>query len=107
MNAQGQEPKQSPSDTTAFVQNLLQQMLFNALVTEMITTIAFTDHFSPHGILCIYVSLNAINSLDEMGCRIDELEQSVNDLKAEMGEGSSSPVSAPKNESDEPSDESA
>lgn len=33
------------------------------------------------------------NSLDEMGGRINELEQSINDLRAEMGvEGSPSPL---------------
>lgn len=33
------------------------------------------------------------NALDEMGNRIDELEQSINELRAEMGiEGSPSPV---------------
>ncbi|KAL3648696.1 hypothetical protein CASFOL_005099 [Castilleja foliolosa] len=49
----GDNTKQSTADMTAFVQNLLQQM---------------------------------------MGNRIDELEHSINDLRAEMGqEGSSSP----------------
>ncbi|KAL0368236.1 UNVERIFIED_CONTAM: Heat shock factor-binding protein [Sesamum calycinum] len=40
--------------------------------------------------------------LDEMGNRIDELEQSINDLRAEMGqEGSPSP-SAPLKTREEP-----
>ncbi|KAM2542017.1 hypothetical protein TB2_021510 [Malus domestica] len=52
------DPKQSTADMTAFVQNLLQQM---------------------------------------MGSRIDELEQSINDLRAEMGvEGSPSPSASLK-----------
>lgn len=35
-------------------------------------------------------------SLDEMGNRINELEQSINDLRAEMGvEGSPSPMAPP------------
>ncbi|KAK2991982.1 hypothetical protein RJ640_014843, partial [Escallonia rubra] len=58
------DPKQSTGDMTIFVQNLLQQML-------------------------VFLNLGA---LDEMGSRIDELEQSINDLRAEMGqEGSPSP----------------
>lgn len=44
--------------------------------------------------ICFLLDYNA--SLDEMGSRIDELEQSIKDLKAEIGvEGSPSP-SAPK-----------
>lgn len=47
------------------------------------------------------IFLNHI-SLDEMGNRIDELEHSINDLRAEMGqEGSPSP-SAPLKLKDEP-----
>ncbi|KAL0393250.1 UNVERIFIED_CONTAM: Heat shock factor-binding protein [Sesamum radiatum] len=66
--------KQSTADMTAFVQNLLQQML---------------------------QFLNCV-LLDEMGNRIDELEQSINDLRAEMGqEGSPSP-SAPLKTREEP-----
>lgn len=37
------------------------------------------------------------SALDEMGGRIDELEQSINDLKVEMGvDGSPSPSVPPK-----------
>lgn len=40
--------------------------------------------------------------LDEMGSRINELEQSINDLKAEMGvEGSPSPLAPSKSNADE------
>ncbi|KAG9440681.1 hypothetical protein H6P81_020846 [Aristolochia fimbriata] len=42
-----------------------------------------------------------------MGSRIDELEQSINDLKAEIGEPSASPVAATKTKSDEPNDGTA
>lgn len=39
------------------------------------------------------------DALDEMGTRIDELEKSINDLKAEMGpESSLSPLSPAKAE---------
>ena len=31
------------------------------------------------------MSQNIVSKIDEMGTKIDELEQSVNDLKAEMG----------------------
>ncbi|KAL0348677.1 UNVERIFIED_CONTAM: Heat shock factor-binding protein [Sesamum angustifolium] len=55
------------------VQNLLQQMLLKKL--EFLNYIV----------------------LDEMGNRIDELEQSINDLRAEMGqEGSASPSASLK-----------
>ncbi|MBA0833496.1 hypothetical protein Goarm_005932 [Gossypium armourianum] len=41
-------------------------------------------------------------TLDDMGNRINELEQSINDLKAEMGvEGTSSPLDPSKQKSDE------
>ncbi|KAG6428122.1 hypothetical protein SASPL_112371 [Salvia splendens] len=50
------DAKQSTTDMTAFVQNLLQQMFLNKA------------------------------ALDEMGNRIDELEQSINDLRTEMAE---------------------
>ncbi|KAG7014376.1 hypothetical protein SDJN02_24553 [Cucurbita argyrosperma subsp. argyrosperma] len=40
--------------------------------------------------------------LDEMGSRINELEQSINDLKSEMGvEGSPSPMTPSKSSADE------
>ncbi|KAG9145518.1 hypothetical protein Leryth_025265, partial [Lithospermum erythrorhizon] len=62
--------KQSTSDMTAFVQNLLQQMQ-----TRFQT-----------------MSESVIGKIDEMGNRIDELEQSINDLRAEMGQdGTPSP----------------
>ncbi|KAG5555038.1 hypothetical protein RHGRI_012545 [Rhododendron griersonianum] len=65
------DQKQSPADMTVFVQNLLQQMLF----------VCFFNY----------------NALDEMGSRIDELEQSINELRTEMGqEGSPSPSAALK-----------
>ncbi|XVF66224.1 hypothetical protein PTKIN_Ptkin10aG0018400 [Pterospermum kingtungense] len=72
------DPKQGTADMAAFVQNLLAQMFLN-----------FLD----------------VNALDEMGSRIDELEQSINDLRAEMGaENSPSPSvpSGPKEESKSP-----
>ncbi|XP_075516552.1 heat shock factor-binding protein-like [Primulina tabacum] len=72
--------KQSTSDMTAFVQNLLQQMQ-----TRFQT-----------------MSESIISKIDEMGNRIDELEQSINDLRNEMGqEGSPSP-SAPLKARDDP-----
>lgn len=43
-----------------------------------------------------------VNALDEMGNRIDELEQSINDLRAEMGvESSPSPVAPAKPKEEE------
>ncbi|XP_019224752.1 PREDICTED: heat shock factor-binding protein 1-like [Nicotiana attenuata] len=72
--------KQSTADMTVFVQNLLQQMQ-----TRFQT-----------------MSESIISKIDEMGNRIDELEQSINDLRTEMGqEGSPSPSAALKSK-DEP-----
>ncbi|KAK6937396.1 hypothetical protein RJ641_030904 [Dillenia turbinata] len=46
------------------------------------------------------------SELDEMGNRINELEQSINDLRAEMGvEGSPSPMAPSKQKSEEPKSE--
>lgn len=71
--------KQSTADMTVFVQNLLQQMQ-----TRFQT-----------------MSESIISKIDDMGNRIDELEQSINDLRLEMGqEGSSSPSAAVKSKDD-------
>ncbi|XP_078437603.1 heat shock factor binding protein [Wolffia australiana] len=62
----GQEPgeqRQSAADMTVFVQNLLGQM---------------QSRFQT-------MSDSIVQKIDEMGSRIDELEQSINNLKAEMG----------------------
>ncbi|KNA16521.1 hypothetical protein SOVF_088400 [Spinacia oleracea] len=79
------EPKQNTTDMAAFVQNLLQQMQtrFQAMSESIVTKI------------------------DDMGNRIDELEQSIKDLKTEMGpEESPSPVapSKPKPDDSKPED---
>ncbi|KAI4301389.1 hypothetical protein L6164_034672 [Bauhinia variegata] len=75
-----EDPKQSTADMTAFVQNLLQQMQ-----TRFQT-----------------MSDNIVTKIDDMGERITELEQSINDLKAEMGvESSPSPVAPSKAKQDE------
>ncbi|XWS31700.1 hypothetical protein CRYUN_Cryun23aG0098600 [Craigia yunnanensis] len=77
-----EESKQSTADMTVLVQNLLQQMYYCELWD-------------------IYCLLNS-KALDEMGNRINELEQSINDLKTEMGvEGSPSPLAPSKQKSDE------
>ncbi|CAK8572811.1 unnamed protein product [Lathyrus sativus] len=57
------DAKQSPADMTAFVQNLLQQMQgrFQTMSDSIITKI------------------------DDMGCRINELEQTITELRAEIG----------------------
>uniref|UniRef100_A0A2P2K7Q8 Heat shock factor-binding protein 1 n=1 Tax=Rhizophora mucronata TaxID=61149 RepID=A0A2P2K7Q8_RHIMU len=71
----GEDPKQSTADMTAFVQNLLQQMQSRFQV----------------------MSDSIITKIDEMGTRVEELEQSINDLRDEMGvEGSPSPSVPPK-----------
>ncbi|KMT05973.1 hypothetical protein BVRB_7g164610 [Beta vulgaris subsp. vulgaris] len=80
------DPKQNTTDMTVFVQNLLQQMQtrFQAMSESIVTKI------------------------DEMGNRIDELEESIKDLKAEMGpEDSPSPVPLSKTSPDEDKPEEA
>ncbi|XP_037466802.1 heat shock factor-binding protein-like [Triticum dicoccoides] len=75
---------QSTADMTAFVQNLLVQMQ-----TRFQT-----------------MSENIITKIDEMGARIDELELSINDLKAEMGSDGMTPTKV-KDEESKPADSSA
>ncbi|XP_024005386.1 heat shock factor-binding protein 1 [Eutrema salsugineum] len=72
-----EDTKQSTADMTAFVQNLLQQMQ-----TRFQT-----------------MSDSIITKIDDMGGRINELEQSINDLRAEMGVEGTPPASK---SSDEP-----
>ncbi|XP_014500503.1 heat shock factor-binding protein 1 [Vigna radiata var. radiata] len=65
-----EDTKQSTADMTAFVQNLLQQM---------------QSRFQT-------MSNSIISKIDEMGNRIEELEQNINELRAEIGlESSPSP----------------
>ncbi|XP_074348873.1 heat shock factor-binding protein-like [Apium graveolens] len=72
-----EDMKQSSADMTVFVQNLLEQM--QARFQTM--------------------SESIVSKIDEMGGRINELEQSISELKTEMGaEGSPSPVPPPKKE---------
>ncbi|CAH8388047.1 unnamed protein product [Eruca vesicaria subsp. sativa] len=66
--------KQSTADMTAFVQNLLQQMQ-----TRFQT-----------------MSDSIITKIDDMGGRINELEQSINDLRAEIGVEGTPPPAASK-----------
>ncbi|KAI7735009.1 hypothetical protein M8C21_016189 [Ambrosia artemisiifolia] len=81
--------KQNTADMTQFVQTLLQQMQ-NRFQT-------MSDSIVSKNILFAY-----FNALDEMGERISELEQSINDLRAEMGaEGTPPPAAPPKNPDDE------
>lgn len=69
------DTKQNTADMTQFVQNLLTQMQ-----TRFQT-----------------MSDSIVSKIDEMGERISELEQSINDLRAEMGaEGTQPPPSPSK-----------
>ncbi|KAL4182087.1 hypothetical protein AMTRI_Chr12g274190 [Amborella trichopoda] len=97
MDGQDSEDPKSTADMTAFVQNLLQQMqsrfqtMSDSIVSKNILFI-HTSALHFHFPFDIYWILNC-NALDEMGNRIDELEQSINDLKAEIGgDGSPSPL---------------
>ncbi|PIA26975.1 hypothetical protein AQUCO_08400026v1 [Aquilegia coerulea] len=49
------------------------------------------------------MSESIVSKIDDMGSRIDELEQSINDLRTEMGV-ESSPSSLPKAEETKPAD---
>ncbi|KAD3338186.1 hypothetical protein R6Q59_020406 [Mikania micrantha] len=75
--------KQNTADMTQFVSS-------SDLVVPVLQCLieSYIRHFS--------------NALDEMGERISELEQSINDLRAEMGaEGTPPPAAPPKNTDDE------
>ncbi|XP_020231754.1 heat shock factor-binding protein isoform X2 [Cajanus cajan] len=74
-----EDPKQNTADMTAFVQNLLQQMQ-----TRFQT-----------------MSDSIISKIDEMGNRIEELEQNINDLRAEMGVESTPSLSPAKPKEEE------
>uniref|UniRef100_M1C3D5 Heat shock factor binding protein n=2 Tax=Solanum TaxID=4107 RepID=M1C3D5_SOLTU len=100
--------KQSTADMTVFVQNLLQQMQ-TSFETRGSREIIF--YFSSNFLITFQVSMTSGTpytstrfdyiSSDDMGNRIDELEQSINDLRIEMGqEGSSSPSAAVKSKDD-------
>ncbi|AES61808.2 heat shock factor-binding protein [Medicago truncatula] len=103
------DPKQSPADMTAFVQNLLQQMqsrfqtMSDSIVTKNILLAFFNliklvqySNFESNAFL-------DTNALDDMGSRINELEQSINDLRAEMGVESSPSPAAPEKPKEEES----
>ncbi|XP_057549148.1 heat shock factor-binding protein-like [Amaranthus tricolor] len=80
------DPKQKTTDMTVFVQNLLEQMQtrFQAMSESIITKI------------------------DQMGNRIDELEQSIKELKAEIGaEDSPSPDPSSNSKSEGKPDETS
>ncbi|TXG71737.1 hypothetical protein EZV62_000316 [Acer yangbiense] len=86
-----EDPNQSTVDMTNFVQNLLQQMqsrfqtMSESIISKNILLLISRQ------IPC-FLDLDA---LDEMGNRIDELEQSINDLRTEMGIEASPSPSAP------------
>ncbi|KAG4995856.1 hypothetical protein JHK85_027295 [Glycine max] len=95
-----QDPKQSPADMTAFVQNLLQQMQnrFQTMSDSIVTkNILLTCQICK---LWNFFFLD-VNALDDMGSRINELEQSINDLRAEMGEESSPSPATPAKPTEE------
>ncbi|KAJ8539808.1 hypothetical protein K7X08_014060 [Anisodus acutangulus] len=82
----GDNSKQSTGDMTVFVQNLLQQMQtrFQTILNKV----------------CLVLDKAA--ALDEMGNRIDELEQSINDLRGEMGQDGAPTPSASLKPKEEP-----
>ncbi|KAK2990609.1 hypothetical protein RJ640_019889, partial [Escallonia rubra] len=92
------------------VQNLLQQMVSNVkcilCFNPSNSNIAIVAHW--HFLTAKQVPVNNevpcffnYFALDEMGSRITELEQSINDLRTEMGaEGSPSPLAPSKKPDD-------
>ncbi|EXB40844.1 Dol-P-Man:Man(5)GlcNAc(2)-PP-Dol alpha-1,3-mannosyltransferase [Morus notabilis] len=85
----GEDSKQSTADMSAFVS------IFISYCSEVCS-----GQDLPHSVPIIrwfyYISLTC-NALDDMGTRINELEQSINELKTEMGmEGTPSPMAPSK-----------
>ncbi|KAJ0112176.1 hypothetical protein Patl1_01026 [Pistacia atlantica] len=75
-----EDPKQSTADMTVFCK-ALESCYFQWDCLDGASINCFLD----------------FDALDEMGGRINELEQSINDLRAEMGvEGSPSPLAPSK-----------
>ncbi|PHT66937.1 hypothetical protein T459_31362 [Capsicum annuum] len=130
-DGQDGDNKQSTADMTVFVQNLLQQMVSPVTLQPLGFFASFnwnylTDifRFAANQIsdnVCMAFGRNAsLNKaclvldksvLDEMGNRIDELEQSINDLRGEMGQDAAAPSPSaslkPKEEPTKPADDSA
>ncbi|MQM11556.1 hypothetical protein Taro_044466, partial [Colocasia esculenta] len=88
------DQKQSTADMTVFVQNLLAQMqnrfqtMSNSIVQKNILFYVYTSVIHQAFIRPQFLISDVGHSLiilDEMGSRIDELEQSINNLKTEMG----------------------
>ncbi|KAK8565470.1 hypothetical protein V6N13_020577 [Hibiscus sabdariffa] len=75
-----------------FVVGIVSLLLTNSLLQQSSVT-------AKYGTSTVYLTSKA---LDEMGNRINELEQSINDLKVELGvEGSPSPLPPPNQMPDE------
>ncbi|PPD68424.1 hypothetical protein GOBAR_DD34697 [Gossypium barbadense] len=88
-----EDSKQSTADMSVFVE--LSKVIYT-LASNLSTCWEILDYE-----VKLYVMVFCRLTLDEMGDRINELEQSINDLKAEMGmEGSPSPLAPPKQKSD-------
>ncbi|WZZ75355.1 hypothetical protein YC2023_086725 [Brassica napus] len=78
-----EDTKQSTADMTAFVQNLLQQMVGFLTLTSL-----------GLGITASIVGVSPTRNHLYYHDQINELEQSINDLRAEMGvEGTPPPAS--------------
>ncbi|PHU01761.1 hypothetical protein BC332_31548 [Capsicum chinense] len=120
-DGQDGDNKQSTADMTVFVQNLLQQMVspvtlqplgfFASFNWNYLTDIFALQQTRFQTILnkaCLVLDKSV---LDEMGNRIDELEQSINDLRGEMGQDAAAPSPSaslkPKEEPTKPADDSA
>ncbi|ERN07238.1 hypothetical protein AMTR_s00019p00187710 [Amborella trichopoda] len=86
MDGQDSEDPKSTADMTAFVQNLLQQM--QSRFQTMSDSIVSKNILFIHTSACAFVTGKVYLALI-----YDELEQSINDLKAEIGgDGSPSPL---------------
>ncbi|KAK9182332.1 hypothetical protein WN944_025475 [Citrus x changshan-huyou] len=116
-----EDPKQNTADMTAFVSYTFFPSSGNAgPKSSSANAIQVPDDVRVHHckeypslvshlsislsahIVLIIIFCHLLGALDEMGSRIDELEQSINDLRSEMGiEGSASP-SLPSKSNDGP-----
>ncbi|CAL5423575.1 unnamed protein product [Camellia sinensis] len=86
-----EDPKQSTADMTVFVSRVICGPPYKN----------FCDSLAFIYLAVVQNLLQQMGVLDEMGARINELEQSINDLRAEMGaEGSPSPLPPSKKPDD-------
>ncbi|KAF4366678.1 hypothetical protein G4B88_010753 [Cannabis sativa] len=89
-----EDTKESTADMSAFVSTLFLYEVGTLLLSNSVSVQDLLQQMVSSSLTC--------NELDDMGSRINDLEQSINDLKTEMGmEGSPSPVVSSKPNADD------